>query len=361
MRLSRFAERGLFAALCACLCAHTGAAQDDPSAILGRLRRSMQENQWRVDRLMEARMRHDLGLPVRDAEDLFQSAGEVSTESLEKARRDLQNEDAAARSLLQRFRTLKEQVARLQAEAAARAASLRAESEWVTVPRAGTRPEPASRTPPQIPLSPQGPASPPQPAASAGGDARAAPAAETAPARTVVIPNLPPPRGQIQGSRDHALVAQALYRAAEALVERGSDLRARGLVEAADQCDAEAKDRLDRALDSLAEAQKDASPSLAALFCLGKCREMLFRLAERHEGLDLARDPKEYQRRAHEVRDPFVAIVARDVSTVDGKQVPGIWGLAAQAALDHFAWMNLNAGFKPRIPLESITWESQKE
>lgn len=112
-------------------------------------------------------------------------------------------------------------------------------------------------------------------------------------------------------------------------------------------------------MTELEETTSQQNPPFPELFYLGKCRELLFRIAERRDGLSLRNDTREFQRREQEVRDPFIAITARDVETVDGREQPGAFGRAAQTALEHFRWMNLHRGFAPKIPLDSITWPTQ--
>lgn len=317
------------------------AAQTDQAPELGRLQRTLQQSRGEVDRLLDLRMRHDLGLPVQDPGELFKPEGPVTGESLTRARAVLQNEEIATNNLLQRCERLKAQAAQLQADAKAQVEQSQ-QGEWVTVPRAGTA----------TPRQPQ--PRPPAPAAASEQPSEAPP-----PPVMAVLPNLGAPRGQIHGSKDHALVAAALYRAAEALIERGEQLRQHSQEALAKQCDDEAKDRFERALDALAAALEAQPNDFAVLFCKGKCLEQLFRLSERYDDLDLGRDAGQYQKRAFEVRAPWVAVQALDVGR-DGKEL-GSWGRAAKTAIDHFEWINLNGGFKPRIPLESITWEPRQQ
>jgi hypothetical protein len=83
--------------------------------------------------------------------------------------------------------------------------------------------------------------------------------------------------------------------------------------------------------------------------------------AERREGLSAKDQPKDYQRREQEVRDAYVAITARDSVRKDGKDELGPWGRAAQSAMDHFRWMNLHSGYRPKTDMDSITWPGQKQ
>ena len=64
------------------------------------------------------------------------------------------------------------------------------------------------------------------------------------------------------------------------------------------------------------------------------------------------------------MRDPFVAISARDATKQGPRgdvEVLGPWGMAAQAAVEHFRWINLHGGYKPRTPIESLTWPGEKD
>lgn len=327
------------------------AQQQDPAPELGRLQRQLQQNRNEVERLLDLRIRHDLGLPLGDAGNVFAAPAAVSSQAAAAAQQQLAEAEATTASLLQRKQELQARLAQLRSDADAAVAQHRDDPEWVTLPRPG---QPMAAPPQQAAPASVSPVDPGPGAAVAAGNAGGAAAP---PPAMMVLPNLGPVRGQIHGTDDHGLVAQALFRAAEALVERGEQLRRQGSAAAADQCDAEAEDRLQRALTSLQQALVGDAPPLGLLFHQGKCRELLFRLAERHHGLDLAADAKEYQRREQEVREPFVSITARDVQAENGVLVPGPWGRAAQTALDHFRWINLNGGFRPRIPLESITWQ----
>jgi hypothetical protein len=176
-----------------------------------------------------------------------------------------------------------------------------------------------------------------------------------------VVLNLDPIRAQIDGSRDRPRVALALFKAGQALMDRAETLRQQGQAAAADQCDDAARERLQHAVAELEPGVAAPQAPFAELFQLAKCRELLFRIAERREGLSLRNDPKEYQRREQAVRDPFLAITARDVQTHGGNEQLGIWGRAAQTAMEHFRWLNLHRGFVPRTSLESITWPGQTQ
>ncbi len=321
-------------------------AQDPEQArnALSKAQRELQQVRGETESLLDARIRYDLGLPVADLA-CFRNEVPATTASTERQQQRLAEEDAATTTLLTRYEKLRQQVQQFQAEAAKQTQEQRREEEWVTVPVPGGSNAPRRRPDPEqvaVPLAAPG----------VGAEARA-----SEPVR--VVPNLDPIRAQIQGSSDRGLVAQALYRASQALMDRAADLRARGQTVAADQADDEAKQRLLRAISELESVTRAGTPAFADLFHLGKCRELMFRIAERRDGLSLVTDPKAYQKREQEVRDPFVAITARDVVTRAGAEQPGPWARAAQVALDHFRWMNLHAGFAPKVDPAAITWTNQ--
>jgi hypothetical protein len=349
----------------AALCAAVAAAQQAPTqqaqaqrppdpaqvrAELARLQRDLETRRAEGDRLLELRIRHDLGLPIDEDVDCFHGDAPGNPTAAKTAERQLADEDAATAQLLARARQLEDQVDRLKGEASSRAQQKRKDDEWLTMPVAGA-PMPGSGQQPsgQKASGQQATAEPP-----------AAPAGETAPPMRVVL-NLDPIRAQIDGSRDRPRIALALFKAGQALMDRAETLRQQGQAAAADQCDDAARERLQHAVAELEPEATAPQAPLAELFQLGKCRELLFRIAERREGLSLRNDPKEYQRREQAVRDPFVAITARDVQTRGGNEQLGIWGRAAQTAMEHFRWLNLHKGFVPRTSLESITWPGQTQ
>ncbi|HLQ36617.1 MAG TPA: hypothetical protein VK348_02360, partial [Planctomycetota bacterium] len=277
----------------------------------------------------------------------------VTPAGKEQKESELLTEDLATQNLLQQFNKLKKQLEQQRSAAKAQAQTQRRDEEWLTVPQPGAGKAGSKRTP--AAGNPHGGNAGPPAAADAG--STAPPLIGPAPAVEVrVVANLDPVRGQIHGSQDHGRVAQALFRAGQALMDKAEELRQHGQTTGADELDAQAKERLVRALDALKAVTVANDTPFADLFCLGRCREALFRLAERHEELNLRDNPKEFQRREQDVRDPFVAITARDAHGQKGVEVLGLWGRAAQTAMEHFRWMNLHAGFQPKVPLESITW-----
>lgn len=311
-------------------------------AELDACKRDLELRRSEADRLLDLRIRHDLGLPT-DSE--LEWSRPITTISLVPGKtpdRQLAEEEAATALLQSRLDKLTLQVDRIKAENLAKAPKPKGD-EWLTVPVPGTTSVNASS-------QPQGQLAAPMAESKAQGSA--------SPPSVQVVANLDPVRAQIDGSQDHAQVAAALLKAGQSLMDRAESLRRQGQSTAADQCDDAARERLQRAAQELTPAD-GREPPLADLFCLGKCREMLFRISERREGLSLSANTSEYQRREQEVREPFLAITARDVELRDGHEQPGVFGRAAQTALEHFRWVNLHRGFATKTPLDSITWPQQ--
>ncbi|MCY2957541.1 MAG: hypothetical protein NT107_10935 [Planctomycetota bacterium] len=314
---------------------------DQLRADLATFRRDLSLRQSDIERLLELRIRHDFGLPIDSDAEVFSAPFAPVVTNGKPVERQLAEADATVSVLQSRFDTMQQQVDRMKAANLARGQKQTHGDEWITLPVAG--------------------------ASSAQGAELAAPvgehglAAKTVgePLQVHVVANLGPIRGQIDGSKDHMQIAAALFRAGQVLAEHAENLRQQGQGAAAQPCDDAAKERLQRAVTELEETTSQQNPPFPELFYLGKCRELLFRIAERRDGLSLRNDTREFQRREQEVRDPFIAITARDVETVDGREQPGAFGRAAQTALEHFRWMNLHRGFAPKIPLDSITWPTQ--
>lgn len=346
MRARRIALCVLALAAGALAQAPAGAAE--LRSAIARAQQELQQARARAEALLDARIRHDFGLPADARGEAAPAAlagpapPAATATDLDLLERELAAEDAATAELADRCERLAQEVARRQAEAARRREEQRGASEWLTVPVPGDRPPPAPREPRE----------PPDPAGAAPDPGLAEPAGP----RLQVVPNLAPIRAQIEGSSDRGRVAQALFRAGQALVDRGRELRRNGQDEAADAALGQARERLQRAVAELLAPGAADPPPLAGLFCLGRCRELLFRIAERLEGLSPRRDAAEYRRREEEVRAPFLQIAARDVVQEGGAERAGPWGRAAQAAMEHFRWMNLHGGFAPRTDPEDVTW-----
>lgn len=341
-------------ALCAAVASCALLAQD-PVQIrmeIDRMQRELQQAQSQGQDLLEARIRHDLGLPViGELPVLRTEAGpSANAPAIERAQLQLSQEESVTANLVGRYERLKSEVEALQREAQARAQAIKVDPEWQVVPTA----QPVQRNPEA------GMASHANPTPSAV-QQPARPDGESAAPAQQLVATLPPVKGHIDGSEDHGLVAQSLLRASQALIDRADQMRAQGLGDAADQALDEAKDRLDRALVELGEIEVGKNPPFAHLFRLGRCRELRFRIAERRDGLDPKSKPQEYAQREQEVRDAYVAITARDVVRRGDVEVLGPWGRAAQAAMDHFRWINLHSGFAPKADPKAIRWANEKQ
>jgi hypothetical protein len=346
-----------FAACCVAFVAALPAQHDreQTQLELQRAQRALQQSRAESDRLLEQRLWHDLGIATGKEADAnertFRPSTPATTEMIARLDQEARDEEAATHSLRDRFNKLRVQVEQLRAEADARTQENTAEQPYVQVPSTG-RPAPM-----------------PQPAANAGRGAEppAAPAGETAPATprldpATLDPALDPLRAQIHGSRDHQKVAQSLFRAGQALMDRAGVAREQGQDPLAKDLDERGCDRLRRALDELKPLLEPKKTAYEVLFLRGKALEALFRHAERAEGMTPSH--RDWQRREQEVRDAFLEITARDVQKTGPRgdvDVLGPWGRAAQAALEHFRWMNLNAGYDAKATIEALTWPGENE
>ncbi len=324
--------------------------QDDERtrADVARARREAEQKRSEVDRLVDTRLRHALGLPVEEETNAPRPPGPVTTESRERLQREWRDQDLATSSLLERYNRAKALVDELRAAAAKQPIATTADEGLVVVPQAGTA------QPSQVPQ--------PQDAVdnARGAGTSAIPLRAAA---STVLTELDPTRGLIQGSSDHLRVAQALFKAGQELADLADSARRVNRAEEAKELDRRAKERLVLAIDELAPLLAAKEPAFAVLFYQGRCRELLFRHAERYEGLSLATTLRDFQKREQEVRDPFLAITVRDVAK-QGKRgeldVMGSWGLAAQSAMDHFRWQSERSNYRPKVAIESITWPGEK-
>lgn len=339
-----------------------GAAAQNPDgeraqAEIQRTQRQLQHNRAEVDRLLELRLRHDLGLPADEADRTFRPPAPIGSESMDRMRMDLREEDAATSSLLEQYNKLRAQVEALKAEADARMASSEG-GPSVVVPTAGSR----------LPAPAQGPG-------RAANDPPAAPLAQTQPAGEPVgvpaagpqLPLMRPldkPREWITGSKDHQLVAQALFKAGQQQMDDAARALELNQPEVARQFADRGRDSLKRGLDELAPLLKDKNPAFPALFYQGRCLELLFRYAERYEGLSITKNAADYQRREQEVRDAFLKITVRDVKKTGPRadiEELGPWGRAAQTAMVHFQWMNQHADYDVMQKIQALTWPGEKD
>ena len=337
-----------------------------------RTERSLQQNRAEAERLLELRLRHDLGLipatGVDASERTFRPATPATTEALDRMQLELREEEAATAVMRESFEKLRVTVDQALADAAAKNAAADGRQPLVAVPAAG-RPVPtrASQMRQQIDAARPTAETSPEPLPLAVVDAPASPNAS--PAATVAatapipptagLPPLDPLQAQITGSNDHRRVAQALFKAGQALYDDADARRLAGDVEGARAVGERAVERLRRALEVLAPVLQQKEPPFEALFCQGRTLELLFRHSERHEGLSLAANARDWQKREQEVRAPWLQIAARDVakSGAAGEvDVAGPWAKAAQAALEHFRWTNLHGDYDAKKQIEAITW-----
>lgn len=346
--------RLLFAALWLTAAAVGQDVEDPAKAELQRAERARQQKVREVDELIDRRLRHDLGLPALPDPGTPRVNGPVTPEGRERLEQEWRDQEAQTSSLLEKYNKAKALLEQLQAEGAANARPR--DDQFVVVPAPGVvLPRQRPQTSPSAPATQAAAvAEAPQPA----GETRPAPMPAT------LLPKLEPPQALIQGSADHMRVAHALFKAGQRLADAAADVRGLGRLEEALEYDKKAKERLERAVEELAPLLAEKEPPFTALFCLGRCRELLFRHAERHEGLSLARSAREFQKREQEVRDPFLEIARRDVTRKGQRgevEVLGAWGMAATAAIEHFRWMNVNGSYQPKVAIESITWPGEKD
>lgn len=313
--------------------------------------RALQRVTVEVERLVDMRMRHDLGLIAELDEDVVRVEGETGTREMDRMR-------GVLAELMARNAVLAgehDAARRLYAErrAAAGAAPQRAGAgDYLSVPAVGAR----VSAPFVSDL-----------AADAATQAAPAPAGEVRP--TPVEPedlgrlSLDPIRAQIHGSDDPLCVARSLYKAGQALTDRAAALRRHGQAAAAAAFDERARERLERALDELRPLSERPDAPFAAWFYESRCLELLFRCDERYpdesgKRLSLAEQPQAFQQRAQAVRDPLLRILsARERSEIDPD---GAWQQAAKTAMEHFRWVNIHAGYDATARIEAVTWPGEE-
>jgi hypothetical protein len=299
---------------------------------LDRLQRELLENRSEVERLIELRLRHGLGQPLETGGVVSSKA--VTSESMEQLVREQREQEARASALREQHDKL-----RAAAEQRRAAALLQPDCEGCEL---------------ELFDAPVAAAAPQQPAVLPA----------LAPAGPVAAPRPEPQRAQVRGTSDPQRVARALCKVGQTLMDRATVAREQGNDALARDLDMQAAERLQLALDELAPLVKREEPGFAALFTQGQCRELLFRFSERYEGLSLAGSTRDYQRREQEVREPFLAIAARDVVRTGARQeveLLGPWGMAAQSALEHFRWLNLHGGYSRRAAIEALTWPGERD
>ena len=330
--------------------------------------RALDNSRSQLERLVDMRLRYDLGIISSLDEDVVRVEGDAGSRDLEQMNHDLDNLQAKNTVLAGEYDKVRRLVDDLHAKAMA-AANEVDPGQFVPVPRQGER---ASTTTSRA-------------AAPAGRDVVTAPAQPQQPVAArdpqqvlLATLELDPPQAQIHGSEDHQRVAQSLFKAGQALLDRAATLRAQaqeqaallraqghdeaaqqrvqGQAQAARLLDDRGRERLDRALAELAPLLGQDEPPYVALFYQARCLELLFRFDERYGDLTLG--STDYQKRAQQVRAPWVQITARDVveQGADSVPQPGPWSAAAKTAMEHFRWMNINGRYDAAPKIDEITW-----
>lgn len=311
--------------------------------------RALQRVTADVERLVDMRMRHDLGLLGELDEEVVRVEVGASSREMDRMRRALA--DLQARNAV--LAGQQDVAQRLLAERdGARAPQEFVDGAFVPVPRVGVRVADAPETDGRR---------------AAGGQAAASPAGEVRPA--TVRPEelgalaLDPIQVQIHGSADHLCVARSLYKAGQALMDRAALLRRHGRADAAKQLDDRGRERLDRALHELKQVNERRDAPFVALFYQSRCLELLFRYDERYESedgerLSLMTDARRFNVRAQEVRDPLLRIVS--APEVPGRDADEEWRQAAKTAMEHFRWMNIHAGYDTTARIQGVTWPGEE-
>ncbi|MFN3243512.1 MAG: hypothetical protein ACE37K_18555 [Planctomycetota bacterium] len=318
--------------------------------------RALEHNESQVERLIDMRLRHDLGLLPSLDDDVVRVQRSTSSRDMDRMRSELQDIQARNTVLAGEYDKVRRMVADLNRKARESAAEPDP-GQFVPVPSPGARVSSNGAN------ARRNPSRPNQSRLNQGSRMPAAPAGESQASK--VEPSdlgslaLDPLRAQIHGSKDHQRVAQSLFKAGQALMDRAVSLRAQGRVEAARELDDRGRERLLRAVDELQPLLQEKQPPFVSLFYLGRCRELLFRYSQRHEGLSLEASRRAFNQRAQEVRDPFLQISARDVSKGGESgdvETLGPWGQAAKTAMEHFRWMNINSRYDATAKIEALTW-----
>ncbi|MBM3974262.1 MAG: hypothetical protein FJ301_09215 [Planctomycetes bacterium] len=346
------------------------------AAEMQRVERMLQQSKAEAERLLEQRLRHDLGLipSAGDAaaEKIFKLTTPATSEAVDRLQLELREEESATALMRESYAKLRATVEQAQADAAAKAADNTPLHPLLAVPSAG-RPVPTrasqARRETEAALAGAHASTTPHPAeaplvgaapnASNTSLTPAAPSKLPTPSVTDGAPLLEPPQAQIHASNDPRRIAQALFKAGQQLADEAQATAAAGDETRAGALAARSTERLRRALDALAPLLRAQEPAFDALFCQGRTLELLFRHSERFEGLNFASSRSEWQKREQEVRKPWLQIAARDKQAVGASskdEEAGPWGRAAQAAVAHFDWTNLYGAYDARKAIEAITW-----
>ena len=308
-----------------------------------RAERSLQSVDSRLQRLIDMRMRHDLGLLLTLDEDVVAVDGETSALAMDRMRNELAELNARNTVLAADYEAVRSMVADLHQKAVQPSSAGADVEAELLIPTPGTRVVGDAES--ELESGDEASARRP----SAPRSDRVADANQVGD-----VVELGPVVTLIHGSSDHHLVARALFKAGQALMDRAERLRREGRSDAAKKTADAAKDRLERAVVELRPLTESNNASFASLFFTSRCLELLFRYDERYEGLSLGSNRGEFQRRAQAVRDPLLRIL----SPPEDSNVPSDaeWRQAAKTADEHFRWMNINATYDASDEIEALTW-----
>ena len=328
-------------------------AQERQQSELGQLQGELRQRRAEEQRLLDIRQRHDLGLPGEERDDRTFRAAPVNTETMERMLKQKEDEESAAMVLNAEYEKLRAAVDQLKAAAEERMRAEAADHPLGVVPQAGVAVPRTTQPGGNVPVQQSQ-------AIDAGADRK--PTEHGAPEPVLPAP-LDPIVTQIHGSNDHQRVATALFRSGQDLMRVAATARAQGHAATAKELDDRGRDKLVRAIAELEPLLAVKEPPFAALFYLGRSRELLFRYSERHEQLSPSGSSRDYARREQEVREPFLAITARDVERTGPRSdvdLLGDWGRAAQTAMTNFSWTNQHAAYDAMPTIKALTWPGER-
>ncbi len=347
--------RDLFAlALAAALPAQDPVADTQLPAQLRTAERALQRVTVDLERLVDMRLRHDLGLLAELDEDVVRVAGGASAREMDRMRGVLAELQARNTVLAGEYDAATRRHAELKTLAAGGGGAPTEADDFLPVPTVGDRVFGGVEDAAAYADAAQAPAAP-------AGEVRPAPLGD----QELGALALDPIRVHIDGSDDDLCVARALFRAGQALMERGATLRRHGRADAARQLDERGYERLERALQHLKPVCEGADAPFVALFYESRCLELLFRFDERYPGddgerLSLATDARRFNARAQEVRDPLLRITGPEEAGRASNKSDQAWREAAKTALENFRWMNIHAGYDARARIEAVTWPGER-
>jgi hypothetical protein len=298
------------------------------------LRSELEQKQRRLaevasleERLLELRIRHELGLPVRGGNYFGLTADD--RDHAEVGGRDRQErEEAETRRLSERVADLQVQLDSAREMARTRPPALAALGQPATAP-------PWSEPTMTEPLV--GPGLTTEPSARTPTDPAPIPTPEPTPAAPLADVATTPQR-MVPAPRDAATAGRLLLLAGEARLREASRI-------AGDDATAAALRDKGRAL--LTEARQTLDPLVAPatarpvdMFLMARCLEQLGEI-EKADSM-------------------YARIMSRDfVEGADGTKEFGPWGLAAQAAKSTMAWLADTGGWRPVRDVDAIRWDGK--